>query len=103
MWKVVQLGNGKIIKAGLTDEESARDWLESQSELDEEGFDCQEMEAEEEEEYLEALDDVGIDEDEDFEKALESNLSLGAYSSDEDDQDYDPDDVMLNEFDPDED
>ena len=39
----------------------------------------------------------------DDEKAIENDIDIDTYGSDEDDDHYDPDDVMLSEFDPDDD
>ena len=49
MWKVYKVSGGKVAKAGFDDEELARDWLESQENLDMTKYDCKEMDEEEEE------------------------------------------------------
>ena len=98
MWKVIRLSDGNTLKAGFDSEELARDWMETQ---DEESLDCSEMEGDEEEEYLEALEDEDVEElaSEDFEKAVEGNIDYNEY-----DDDYDADSGILNnEFEPDDD
>lgn len=102
MWKISKISSGSLVKAGFESEDDARDFLESKDSLDEELYDCVEMNEEEEEEYLELVEsgeikELATDSDE-FEKAVEGTMEYGEY-----DDDYDGDDGILNEFEPDDD
>lgn len=107
MWKVYKVKGGKVAKAGFEDEELARDWLESQEKLDISKYDCKEMDAEEEEEFLEALEngDLEVEVDKEFDEEIEAKANFEDYSEDydEDDSDFDPDEGMLSEFEPEDD
>lgn len=56
-WKVYNIHSGRIIKAGFSDEESAKDWLEIRRDLAPEDFLVEEMDDEEEEEWANRDDD----------------------------------------------
>lgn len=53
VWKVYNIATGRIAKAGFDSEDQAKDWLERRKELADDEFDIDEMDDEEEEEFLE--------------------------------------------------
>lgn len=49
-WKIVHIETGRTLKAGFSDEEGAKDWLETRSRISEEDYTYEEMDVDEEDE-----------------------------------------------------
>lgn len=75
-WKVYHVDTGKIVKAGFTDEDEAKDWLEAREEDFQDVYMVEEMDQDEEDEWLEAQDKGNYDEEEE-EEELEPKDSIG--------------------------
>jgi hypothetical protein len=86
MWKVYHIQTGKLICAGFDDEDKAKDWLERRRDISDDDHETEEMDEEEELEYLEA---GGADED-DFEAGSE-RMPEPLYHNDDDDNGDDDD------------
>ena len=92
LWKIYHLETGKILTAGFSDEENAKEWLEEREDYAQEEFIVEEMDSDEEQEWLEAHPD-GVDEEDD-EVAVESSFdeeteySDGFFESGELDSEY---------------
>ena len=102
LWKVYNIDTGKSLKAGFDDEEAAKEWLEARHGLVHEDFLVEEMEIEEEEEWLEKNSD---DEDaEPITETPEESIVDPVLVAVEVDDDYlDPDEGIVSEvFDEDE-
>ena len=65
LWKIYHLETGKILTAGFTEEENAKEWLEERQDFAQEDFIIEEMDSDEEEEWLEAHPDGFSEEGED--------------------------------------
>lgn len=110
-WKIYNIQTGRTIKAGLKDEEAAKDWLEENRPGREDNYMYEEMDEDEELEWAESLergraDESGDapwadgDDDDDFEEGRYT------YKTEDDDEDpaveglhyEDEDDDMGDEF-----
>ncbi len=110
MYKIFHVSTGRTLKAGFRSEDKAQDWLDAREDLNQELYVIDEMDPDEEDEWLaeneQEEDEVVVarDEVEDAEEVVvaddEDDL---VYSSDDDDEDYDPDASMLSEIEPDDD
>ena len=67
MWKVYKIETGKTVKAGFADEEDAKEWLETRKGLLQQDFEIEEMDPDEEEEYLNENED---DEEEEYDGSM---------------------------------
>ena len=105
LWKVYNADTGRVMKAGFDDEDGAKEWAEARFGLEVDQFIIEEMDPDEEEEYLEALAEAEKDEDEEDEVATEEDTDEDDTAEDAaddfaygDDDDYlDPDDGILGE------
>ena len=99
MYKILHISSGRTLRAGFDSEDVAQDWMDARDHLNQELYVIEEMDIDEEEEYLTQDHDEDADDGEEY--VDESEDELG-YDQD-DDSDYDPDSNMLSEIDPDED
>lgn len=62
MWKIYSISSGKILNAGFASEDAALAWLERKS-IDDDDYVVEEMEDDEQEEWLEALEREDAEDD----------------------------------------
>ena len=92
LWKIYHLETGKILTAGFADEENAKEWLEEREDYAQEDFIVEEMDSDEEQEWLETHPDGEADDDDEVvaEPSFEEDgeYSEGFYESAELDSEY---------------
>jgi hypothetical protein len=112
VWKVYRIDTDEIIKGGFASEDDGKEWLERQRFADDEDVAIDEMDSDEEEQWLEAHRSESEDGDEgslddragaDLTYGDEENLDGLSFNEDSDDDYYDEDDEDLDEEDEDED
>jgi hypothetical protein len=111
-WKVYYIQSGLTLKAGFKNEEEAKDWLEHNRPGQEDNYLAEEMDHDEEEEWLTALkaqadeaEDLDGAELEEDNTASDEDLEKGryTYSTEDDDGDDDDEDLLGEVFGEDED
>ncbi|MFW7379506.1 MAG: hypothetical protein ACOH5I_11905 [Oligoflexus sp.] len=65
VWKVYNIQNGKTLRAGFETEDEAKEWLELKGDDLQDHYEVEEMDYDEEEEWLESQEAEDIEEEED--------------------------------------
>lgn len=85
MWKVYNIHTDKIIKAGFKNEDEAKEWVETRDFLSKDDYMVDEMDQDEEDEWLERVESDEEDEEDEVAEEIDSDMSYDSY--------YDGDDL----------
>lgn len=95
LWKVFAVDTGKIVKAGFRSQDEAEEWLDLRSDHLNDDYEVEEMDSDEEDEWVDRLEENQDDQEADIE-GEDSDIDYSSgYIGDDDDDSGDPDDLTI--------